>query len=64
VEVAAQAFGDDGDQAELQKGSPVEGPEEEVPGALDGERDGIDCRDGAHCKTFPAKERRCRELRN
>ena len=53
MEIAAGTFSDDGDQAKLQKGSPIEGPEEEIPGALNGERNGIDCGDRAHFKTFP-----------
>ena len=41
VEVAPEPFRDDCDQAKLQIGSPAEWPEEELPGALNGKRNGI-----------------------
>jgi hypothetical protein len=52
VDVAPKAFRDDRDQAKLQKRSPVEWPEEELPGALNGKRNGIDGRNGAHMGPF------------
>src|SRR5208337_3791925 len=56
IEVASHPLGDDGDQAQLQVGSPTERPEEEVPGTFDGKRNGIDGRDGAHIETSPKYE--------
>jgi len=55
VEVASETFRDDRDQAQLQEGSPVEGPEEKIPGALNGERNRIDCGDGGAFETFSGK---------
>jgi hypothetical protein len=46
MEVAPNSLGDDGDQAELQIGSPAEWLEEKLLGALNGKRDGIRCGDG------------------
>jgi hypothetical protein len=48
MEIAPDTFGDDGDQAELQIGSPAKWPEEEIPGALNGGRNGIRGRDREH----------------
>jgi hypothetical protein len=52
MEIAAQAFGDDRDQAKLEIRSPVEWPEEQVPGALNGGRNSIDGGDDAHSRPF------------
>jgi hypothetical protein len=52
VDIAPKTFRDDRDQAKLQKGSPLEWPEEELPGALDGKRNGIYGGDGAHMGPF------------
>jgi hypothetical protein len=41
TEIASDPLGDDGDQAQLQIGSPAEWPEKELPGALNGKRNGI-----------------------
>jgi hypothetical protein len=48
IEIVPEPFCDDGDQAKLQIGSPVEGSEEEFPGALKGKRNSIGGRDSAH----------------
>src|SRR5579863_6473707 len=60
--IASNTLGNDRHQAQLQIGSPTEGPEEELFGALDCERNGIDCRYGAHWKPFPGALR-TKELR-
>ena len=52
MEIASNTFRDDRDQAKLQIGSPVEWPEEKLPGALNGGRNGIHGRDGAHMRPF------------
>ena len=52
IEVVSEPFCDDGDQAKLQVGSPAEGPEEELPGALNSKRNSIGGRDSAHRLPF------------
>src|SRR5580658_1450214 len=57
MEVAPKAFRDHCDQAKLQIGSQVERPEKELPGALDGRRNSIGSRDGAHLSPFQGRQR-------
>jgi hypothetical protein len=48
TEVVSNTFRDDRYQAKLQIGSPAKWPEEKLPGALNGGRNGIHGRDCAH----------------
>ena len=52
LKIAPKTFGDNRDQAKLQVGAPGEWPEEELPGALNGKRNGIHGRDSAHMRPF------------
>ena len=50
--VAADSFSDDRDEAQFQIRSPGELPEEKLPGALNGKRDGVYGGDGNHAAPF------------
>jgi len=64
MEIVSKTFRDDRHQAKFQKGSPTEGPEEEFLGALNGKRNGIYSRDGAHTGPFRGDAKRTTRLRN